>query len=243
MYIYFIRHAQSTNNDLYIRTGSSTGRDPDPHITQLGRDQSQQLASELSKAPCPQAPQPDYHKQGGYGITHIYCSYMKRAIETAMFSAEALNLPLTALPDTHEYNGVFEYGEKKEYLGLPGNNRAWFAHHFPQLQLPETLEDAGWFASRTETRFEMVQRARRVITNLKKKHGEADRIALVSHAGFYQAWIIALLNIPFGETQEPPFNSFSIFNTAITSAEFKNGIVEMNFLNRAPHLTSALMTI
>lgn len=39
MTLYLIRHAQSANNDLYDRTGSSLGRVEDPELTPLGGHQ------------------------------------------------------------------------------------------------------------------------------------------------------------------------------------------------------------
>jgi 2,3-bisphosphoglycerate-dependent phosphoglycerate mutase len=80
MTLYLIRHAQSTNNDLYDRTGSSLGRVEDPELTSLGVRQARILADYLAEGS---------DRDREYGFTHLYTSLMVRSVATA--TAVSLN--------------------------------------------------------------------------------------------------------------------------------------------------------
>ena len=50
MRFYFIRHGQSENNALWDQTGSNSGRNYDPELTAIGREQAERLARFISNA-------------------------------------------------------------------------------------------------------------------------------------------------------------------------------------------------
>src|SRR6266542_3433298 len=108
MQFYFIRHGQSVNNALYDNTGSSKGRSFDPELTEIGRCQAALVAQFLQREdPGAQSLGRDPQNSTGFGIMHLYCSLMLRALATGHTIAEALGLPLHAWPDLHEEGGLY----------------------------------------------------------------------------------------------------------------------------------------
>ena len=149
MQFYFIRHGQSTNNELWLQTGSSNGRSEDPELTETGRQQARAVAEYLSQA-TRVTEKSDRNRNaqnvGGFGITHLYTSPMIRAVATGTAIAEALDLPLFAWQDLHEAGGIYlDDPLTNEPIGQPGKNRLYFETRFPNLVLPSTFGDGGWW--------------------------------------------------------------------------------------------------
>ena len=108
MQLYFIRHAQSTNNALYAAGNGAGVRSHDPALTELGRHQAECLAEFLAKAnPNTPTGQADPQNRAGFGLTHLYCSLMSRAVATGTVVAARLALPLRAWVDWHEEGGLY----------------------------------------------------------------------------------------------------------------------------------------
>lgn len=200
MHLYIIRHCQSENNALWRRTGSDHGRSSDPALTPLGHKQAQFLAQYLAEqnkngksGPATKAGDQDY------GITHLYCSLMLRSIQTGIYISEALGLPLLGHAEIHERGGIYlKNPYTLENEGLPGPDRSHFQAHHPQLVLPETLGNEGWWNRDYEELEVALQRARRFLIWLEKKHGDKqDRVAIISHGGFIQALFAELLGASF----------------------------------------------
>lgn len=255
MLLYVIRHAQSANNDLYTRTGGSVGRTADPPLTGIGHRQAQLLAAFLSAAP----PEPDEdapsligeyyarHDRRGFGLSHLYCSLMTRAIQTAGYVAQATGLSLTALAAIHERGGLHEVDEATgEDSGVPGPNRAYFQTEFPQLILPDELGEVGWWNRPKETLEETVPRARAVWAELLARHrSTADRVAVFTHAGFFQSLMTALFTT--GNTLTAPHldttnMGFGMSNTAISRFEIDEETIILRYLNRIDFLPDELIT-
>ncbi len=238
MQLYFIRHAQSANNRLYEETGSWDGRDSDPELTELGHQQARLLAEHLA---CTNGETPgrDFVNRGGFGLTHLYSSLMVRAVATGIYLAESLGLPLLAWEDLHEVGGVFVIGaETGEHLGQPGRPRSEFVTRFPQLELPETLDESGWWNRAHEVVEQQVRRARRFVYDLLERHGGADdRVAVISHGGFYNFVLAELLG-----TQADHGFWFGINNTGITRFDFTDEGIALTYANRLEHLPTELIT-
>ena len=261
MQLYFIRHAQSCNNALYRLTSSYSGRSEDPDLTELGVRQAEKLAEFVSggrEMGFPGKPEPT---ADGLGLTHLYTSLMLRAISTAQHIARQTGLPLMAWRDLHEGGGIYQFDpETGEPTGLPGKPRSYFSGRFPELELPEELDETGWWNRPYESRRERQVRAQGVLTELLRRHGShGHRVGLISHGGFYNHFLSALLNLQDGGAQPSPeaiqseidenmiLGSdytiwFSLSNTAITRIDFEPGDVRIRYQNRVDHLTPELIS-
>ena len=239
MQFYFIRHAQSTNNALWDVTRSSSGRDEDPELTGIGQEQARLLAGFLKTGnPLGGRPTPGF--QTGFGLTHLYCSLMARSAATGWIVSQALGIPLEALEDVHEEGGIYlEDAESGERVGLPGKNRAYFESTYPGIRLPETLGEAGWWNNRPfEVEEARVERARRFVAALLEKHGSRpDRVAVISHGGFYNRVLAAILGL------NPEARVWGVLhNTGITRIDFERGYTDLLYMNRTDFLPADLLT-
>lgn len=255
MHLYLIRHAQSANNELYARTGADLGRSADPPLTELGHRQAQHLARLLA-APAPSKTVAgavsviefaERHDRGGFSLTHLYCSLMTRAIQTAGYISTATGLPIFGWPEVHERGGLHQIDKLTgEDMGVPGPNRAWFEAEFPNLVLPDVLDEAGWWNRPLETVLEAIPRARTVWTQfLERNHAPSDRIAIVSHAGFFQSLMTTLLSDD-DELVAPHLGAarvgFGMSNTSISRIEFDERGIVIRYLNRVDFLPDELIT-
>jgi len=240
MKLYFIRHGQSTNNALWAENGPREDRSEDPELTALGKQQAALLARFLSRdAGVAEVPAHNPKDIGGFGITHLYCSPMIRAVSTAMYIAKALDLRPRAWRDLHETGGIFlEDIETSELVGLPGRKRAFFRERYPELVLSDELHKEGWWNRPFETLDERHERAQRVLKQLIERHGDTDdRVALVSHAGFYNYMMGAILGLP-----EPDGHFFVMDNAAVTRIQFEEDRTLVVYTNRTDFLPDDLIT-
>lgn len=239
MQFYFIRHAQSSNNALWDRTGSSRGRSHDPEITEVGRIQACALAEYLA-AVHPTTATDGYGRsnQRGYQLTHLYSSLMLRAIQTGSIVAERLGLPLDVWVDIHEAGGIYlEDEETGEISGKPGVNRHFLTVNYPIVRLPDLPMENGWWNGGMESREEARKRARNFIQELLRRHGDTDDcVAIISHGAFYHHMLFALLEIP-----EEKGIWFQINNCAITRIDFVDETM-IAYMNRTNYLKPELVT-
>lgn len=148
MRLFFIRHGQSANNALWDTSGSSKGRSDDPELTEMGHQQARLLAdfvlakdNEARVDGKNGEPKRDY-----FCFTHLYTSLMVRSVATATYVSRAIGLELAAWPEIHECGGIYmDSDEEEERVGMPGKTRAYFAEHYRDLILPETVTDHGWW--------------------------------------------------------------------------------------------------
>jgi 2,3-bisphosphoglycerate-dependent phosphoglycerate mutase len=238
MELYFIRHAQSANNKLYDETGAWNKRDSDPELTELGHDQARRLAEHVACANG-STPRRDYVNRGSFGFTHLYSSLMVRALATAAYLSAALDLPLVVWEDLHEVGGIFYIDDETgERIGQPGKTRSELAARFPQAQLPETLGEDGWWNRSHESVELQSRRARRLVSALVERHGGSDdRVAVISHGGFYNLVLAELLS-----TQADNGFWFIINNTGITRLNFEAEGIGLAYANRLEHLPAELIT-
>jgi 2,3-bisphosphoglycerate-dependent phosphoglycerate mutase len=224
MQFYFIRHGQSANNLLYATTGSDTGRNSDPELTDVGCQQAALLAN--------------YLERETFDLTHIYTSLMVRAVTTGTVVANRLGLELTGWSDLHEEGGIYLSDEQGNRIGQPGKDRSYFETYFPKLILPESLDSNGWWNRPFESFTDRPVRARRFIQDLLTRHGGMDhRVAVVSHGGFYNQFLTMLLN---PSSSQPVW--FSLNNTAITRIDFHTENIDIVFQNYSGFLPRELIT-
>ncbi len=240
MQFYFIRHGQSANNLLWRLTGSSRGRSEDPELTETGKQQSHALAQALRGAnPNTATKSSDRLNLTGINLTHLYTSLMVRAVATGTIIANALDLSLVAWEDLHEGGGIYLEDEATgERNGQAGKNRAYFEEHYPDLILPESLGDDGWWNRPYEGREQRSVRAKRFLHGLLERHGNnEDRVGVVSHGGFYNDLLAELLALP-----ERDGYWFVLNNTAVTRIDFHPEDIVLVYMNRVDYLPRDLVT-
>jgi 2,3-bisphosphoglycerate-dependent phosphoglycerate mutase len=243
MHLYYIRHAQSTNNALWADTGAEQGRSHDPELTPVGLRQAEVTAEYLARTDPTAAEDARYlHNRAGFFLTHLHCSLMVRAVATGSVIANRLGLPLHAWVDWHEEGGLYLEDEAKgERVGYPGYGRAYFAEKYPALVVPETLGEDGWWGKPFEEAADRPARARRVLAELLERYGQTDaRVAIVSHGGFYNHFLAAIYGLP--GPGMPVYHAMS--NCAISRFVFEpERRPFIAYQNRADHLPNELLTV
>jgi 2,3-bisphosphoglycerate-dependent phosphoglycerate mutase len=245
MLFYFIRHAQSENNAIWSETGSEEGRREDPELTPLGVKQAEALADFLLTAEPRGGISSNGRRGRGFDFTHIYSSLMVRAVNTASIIGERMNLQVHGLQNIHERGGIYlEDRAAKTVNCLPGKDRRYFQDSFPGFILPEDFIETGWWDRRpVEDSDACLERAGRFLAALLEKHGGTeDRVAIVSHGGFYNDFLWTLLN-----TAPQNRHWFLMYNSAVTRIEFRDTSAEnlhavLTYQNRVDHLPADLLT-
>ncbi len=240
--LYFIRHGQSTNNAMWDDVERNTylvQRAMDPDLTEKGKKQVRMVADFLSQPY--QANGRDPQNRNGFGLTHLYCSLMVRAVKTGMAISEKLDLPLQAWPEIHETGGIFEIREGDEehiYIGHSGHGRAFFQTHFPNLILPDDLPEEGWWNRDKEPREEYLKRARNIFARLcERHHGQEHRVGIVTHGGIFAR----ILTIMFQVEAEKYW--FLMNNCGISRIDVDDdGHVILAYMNRVDFLPDDLVT-
>jgi 2,3-bisphosphoglycerate-dependent phosphoglycerate mutase len=248
MQLYFIRHAQSENN-AHWRDGTYQ-ESSDPELTKIAQKQVAHLARFLGENQKLEA-NSDWNPQNqhGFGFTHIYTSLMVRAVATATPVARVVGLHLISLPEIHETGGIFSRQPEDEMMGLPGKSRDFFEVNFPDLILPDWLDDRGWWQSRPFETYEMRHsRAEKVWANLLDRHGDKEgqreqRVALVSHGGFFMHLFTTALGIKMRRKEDFDHDYWFLMNNCgITRLDISDGHVMVAYVNRTDFLPSHLIT-
>lgn len=233
MRLYIIRHGQSSNNLLFETTRSDAGRSDDPVLTDTGVMQAKLTGYFLANG-C----EPADREGDGFRITHLYCSPMKRALHTASLIHESTGTRPVVWQDWHENHGIYlssdGTGEETHRTGLSSEE---MKRLFPSVVLPEVDEwETGWWNRPAENEDGWIVRSRRVLNELQIRHGKTeDRIAVVSHGGFYTIFLAALIGL---ETIQSVW--FRLNNCAISRIDFNDWGVESVFLNYASHIPPEL---
>jgi 2,3-bisphosphoglycerate-dependent phosphoglycerate mutase len=135
--------------------------------------------------------------------------------------------------------GIFVIDDETgERIGQPGKSRSELAARFPQAELPPTLAESGWWNRPHESVESQIRRARRFVYDLIERHGGSDdRVAVISHGGFYNFMLAELLSI---EADNRFW--FSLNNTGITRLNFDPEGIGLAYGNRLEHLPTELIT-
>lgn len=247
MQLYFIRHGQSINNANY--RNDTYKENPDPFLTGKGLEQAEILAKYLKENhPVTNDKSWNEQNQHGFGLTHIYCSLMERAAMTAAPTARALGIPFTAWKDIHEEGGIYAREKDENKKGLPGKPRSFFENHIPELNLPDDLDESGWWNRPFESDEERQPRADRVLAELINRHGDRegqpeDRIALVSHGGFFVRFMCSLLKLPWRQGAHDMKSWFLLNNCSISRFDIsREWGITVCYLNRTDHLPPHLIS-
>ena len=246
MQLYFIRHGQSENNANW---GKSDFQDHhDPELTPKGHSQAAILAKFLGERQSLQEEAEwNYQNQFGFGLTHLYCSLMVRAVATASVISETTGLESVAWPEIHEAGGIYSRLPEDGMVGLPGKNRAYFETHYPDLVLPDWLDENGWWNRPFEDREERRPRAERVWAEMLARHADRPgqpehRVAIVSHGGFFMYLLTAALDVAMRRIDENMHAYwFTLNNCAITRIDVVNQVL-VQYTNRTDFLPADLIT-
>ncbi len=242
MRLYIVRHGQSTNNRLSATTGSEMGRSEDPELTEIGILQAQAVATVLAGGSADRAALAfNNYDIAGFGITHLYCSLMVRAVHTASIIGAELGLRPVPWEDVHEVGGIYLDMPNGLKVGQAGKNRSYFERHFPTVRLPPDLSEEGWYRSKPfESHDAVPVRAERWYRELMARHGEsADHVAVVSHGAFLAHFIRLVSKMP--SFVDHPF-WFEAANCSITRIDFESHMINVRYVNRFDFLQAHLVT-
>ncbi len=243
MELFIIRHGQSSNNVL----DDDSQRSFDPILTDLGKQQAERLAAFLAdrrsrdvefNAGSGFADDAGAH---GFGITHLYCSAMHRAMQTAAPVAKALGLHPEIWLDIHEQGGMY-LDQNGNMVGYPGKTRPEILGEFPDYILPASITNAGWYdATRGyEELHTGAGRAIKVALELRRRAaGEFKnaRVAIITHGTFIDLMLKAFL----GQLPNRVFY-FTHYNTAITRLDFSGEHLLVRYVNRVDHLPHEMIS-
>lgn len=240
--IYFIRHGQSTNNAMMEeadREDYLTGRDTDPDLTPIGEIQARLVADYLARPPGDSGFDPQNRE--GFGLTHLYCSLMIRAIKTGSAIAQKTGLPLVARQDVHETGGIFSVemlDQEPVFIGKPGPEKSYFTTEFPDLILPEGLSEGGWWNCEKENREDSQARAHAIIEWLKAEHaGKDHRVGIVMHGGIFTRIMSAFFDIQVKNYW------FLMNNCGISRVDLDDdGHLMLAYINKVDHMPDDLIT-
>ena len=227
MELFLIRHAESRNN---IRK-SDQERVSDPELTDNGRLQSIHLAEFLQKGLHLSRAEYEENKKP---LDQIYCSAMKRSLDTVNPVGVAIGLNPEVWLDIHEVGGIYEFNsDLTKKIGRSGLNRKQIQYFFPEYILPEALNDEGWWNRDAEILSELSERVERVIKTLKDRAEENIRIGLVAHGGFISSFLCTLFHLKPAEGTA--FQSYNCSTSRITfEKDEKITIQYLNFFDFLP---------
>lgn len=240
--LYFIRHGQSVNNAIMDDVNHDeylVHRVLDPDLTDIGEEQAKRVGKLLAKPTSLDGFDP--HNLNGFGITHLYCSLMTRAVKTGLAISKETGLPLVAWPEVHETGGVFEsdmQNGEPVFIGQPGKGKSYFEQEFPELIIPDDLPETGWWNKEKEPRENYPIRAQAIIDRLLEEHGgNKDRVAIITHGGIFTRILSVLFDI------RAEHYWFLMNNCAISRIDIhEEGRFTMMYMNKVDYLPDDLIT-
>lgn len=216
--LYIIRHAQSANNAL-----PESQRVEDPSITDVGQVQVQRLAERFRGIP----------------ITHALTSAFLRAVQTLEPLAEVVDAQPMIWTDLHEVGGCYRGYELGQIEGAPGMDRETLSLRFPNFQIPDDIDEHGWWKSKPYEDWAAAQRradeqGQRLLNEFA---GSDARVACVIHADFKDLLLRSMLKEQYAEFQDADLR-----NTGVTLLSCASTAVEVVEFNDVSHLSEDLIT-
>lgn len=230
--LYLIRHAQSHNNSVDI-----LNRVCDPPLTPLGHSQAKEVASFIRKRTDASS---SNKVEESFGFARLYCSPMRRALETAGHIRSAIDVPVEVWPDLHETYGIWlDAQDGRGRRGFPGLSRSRIQQEFPGVVVPDDLSEEGWWNRPIETESQWQDRAKRVARRIREELVPAGvPVAAIIHGGFATEMLNVLLaDTPLADAV------YEHGNTAVTRLDFEaDGRIRLVYLNRQEHLPQDLLS-
>jgi len=167
MFLYIVRHGQSTSND--------GGSEPDSRLTDIGHEQARRTGMALAHPAARGSVTPPRP-------TVVVSSPMRRALQTAHHIASALGIDAVHVRgDVHEC-----CGPTPESL-----TRATIRDEFPNVALDDSMPEGAWWPAHEETPNERVSRAHRVAGWIRNTFGGSDEVVAVVTHGVFGSYLIA----------------------------------------------------
>ena len=247
MKLYLIRHAESANNALWSSGGDfAPGRVADPEITSTGHIQAQLLGDHSVASGVEPRQHPfEEARHTEYCFTHLYCSLMTRSLQTANYIHQACKLKPKALLDIFERMGLYDVDEAGKHFGVEGPGRAYFEDKFPDVLLPDTLTEKGWWNRSVETDSEFFARVASSLESIIDHHsGKDDRVAMVVHGDYIDQAVNHLMEVPRKKHNyaTPWVANWVTHNTSISRIDIDDRGRNVVYLNRIDHLSSPHIT-
>ena len=247
MQLYYIRHGQSINTANM--KNPEYKENSDPFLTEIGLEQAELLAKYLTEKQ-PNSNDKVWNEQNQYGFsfTHIYTSLMERAVATAAPTARALGtIPFTAWTEIHEEGGIYAREKENRFNGLSGKPRSFYEKNFPELKLPDDYGESGWWNRPFESEEERQPRADKVLADLIARHGDREdqpeeRIAIVSHGGFFVRLVSAMLKLSWRQGAHGMRSWFLLNNCSISRFDIHKDWFTICYINRTEHLPAHLIS-
>ena len=214
MELYLIRHGESTNN-------AGLPHVADPPLSDLGKQQAFYAGKMLQRE----------------GMSRLYCSPMRRALQTAEIIGGMLSLAPYIYTGLHEWDGIWEESVGRFGATLPGLTRSEMKEVCPSVVLSQDVTDEGWLFAQWKDVESMLQQADQNATNfiahLERLHPEADeRVAAISHGAFLSTLIGTFFTLPPNDDSD----RFDHHNAAITKIRRTTRRTQLRYLNRICHL-------
>lgn len=249
MQLYFIRHGQSENNAIWDEKSYSAARVSDPRLTEKGVLQASYLAEFLAQSRATSGDDwIDSQNCAGFKLTHLYCSFMERAIQTGSILSERLGIPLFAHPDMFEVGGIYleTLVEDQPVISTEyGLTPADLKQRYPKLQWVQPIGDQGWWQGGREDRPARMERAKKVIAYLYEQHGGTeDRVAVITHGSFFGYLFRTLFHLDLeytGSTGSLPYGLL-LNNCGITRFEISEQKATLVYHNRVDFMPCELIT-
>ena len=206
MLITVVRHARSLGN-----AGMLTENDPDPLLSPLGIEQARLAAQRLAAE----------------GVTHIWSSPFRRAVQTASPLAKACEIEVLLEPDMVEHY-IFD-----DLEGYPGRTGAELRREFPCVRVPEDFRDGAWTPAFPEPWEALLARTRRLAERgLELDHGSEVHLVVFGHGASSKALVTSLIG-------EEIAQDAGFVNTGMSRARLDGTLPgEPIFINDAMHLAS-----
>jgi probable phosphoglycerate mutase len=168
--IFFVRHGQQD----YSSGGRARPGKTDPPLTETGKQQARCVAARLANEP----------------ISHVYCSDLLRARETAGYIAASV-LPgqeSTVVPELREVRLFRDLPGDRPLVDILGKERLLqVADEFLRTRRFDAFPD-------TESSAELRDRAVTAVTGLVTRHRD-ESFVIVAHGGFINSFIAEVLGI------------------------------------------------
>ena len=208
--LFYIRHAESAGNTA---SALISGRDypvDDPPLTERGAEQAVLLGERMSRGT----------------LDAVICSPLIRAVHTAheiVKRQEGIRAEL--LPDLMETDTL---------PGTLGCCAQLLEERFP-LALPcrcEPTPAGGTLAMQPEDFKQKTARGKRCVNYIFSRFNSGERVAVVSHGGFFGFFMRCALGLP-----EEDIFRWSINNTSVTKIKlYEDGTRKLSYSNDTSHL-------